>query len=326
MTVSRRTLLAGSLAAAVLPATRSHSQTWPARPIKMVVPFTAGGPTDFVARQFAGPMASEIGQRTYIENQLGAGGVLGTKSVAASPADGYTILHTTIPTLCLNPLLYASSNVAPQHDFVCIGTSAQVPNVLVVQPKRLDVSSVHELVEAARKRPNQITHGSAGYGSSSFILGKLIQKAAKIESETTAYSGGAAALTDVVAGHIDFVFDNITNSGELIRAGTIRPLAVTSRTRSSLLPDIPTMAELGFPGFDIDFGYVLVARAATPKDIVSSLQVAFVQATRAPEYAAALKARGAEPLLVPTADVGRYLTSANERWLQVASELDLKKA
>ena len=326
MTISRRSLLAGSLATAVFSATKSHSQTWPARPIKMVVPYTAGGPTDFVGRLFAGPMASEIGQRIYIENQLGAGGVLGTKSVAASPADGYTLLHTTIPTLCLNPLLYASSNVASYNDFVCIGTTAQVPNVLVVQPKQFDVSSVQELVEAARKRPNQITHGSAGYGSSSFILGKLLQKAAKIESETISYSGGAAALTDVIAGHIDFVFDNITNSGELIRAGTIRPLAVTSRIRSSLLPDIPTMTELGFPGFDVDFGYVLLARAATPKDIVSSLQAAFVKATAAPEYSVALKARGAEPLLVPTADVERYLTSANERWLQVANELELKKA
>lgn len=322
--MTRRSVVAGGLC---LLATRAGASTdWPNRPIRIIVPFAPGGPTDFVARLVAKPLSDALGQQVLIENRPGASGNLGAQGVADADPDGYTLLHTTIATQALNPVLMPASRLRPLTDFAPVGTTAALPNVLVVQPKKHDIKTVGELAELARKMPRGLTFGTFGHGTSPHILSLLFQKKAGFEAVPVAYRGSAPAMTDILSGQLDFLFDNITTSAEQIHAGTVRGLAVTSATRSSVLPDIPTMKEAGFDGFDLNFGFSLMAPVKMPAALLTRLQDAFDPIASGASYAAALKARGAEPLVVPRAELPRFLERATETWLNVARQIDLGPA
>jgi len=322
--ITRRAAIAGGLS---LLATRVRaSADWPARPVRIVVPFAAGGPTDFVARLFAKPLGDALGQQFLIENRPGASGNVGAQGVADGEADGYTLLHTTIATQALNPILMPSSRLRPLKDFVQIGTTAALPNVLIVQPKKHNITTVRELVDLGRKAPKGLSYGIFGHGTSPHILTLLFQKKANFDAVPVSYRGSSLAFTDILSGQIDFLFDNITTSAEQIRAGAVRGLAVTSATRSSVLPDIPTMQEAGFPGFDLDFGFSLMAPAATPPAVVERLQTAFEAVANSAAYAEALRARGAEPLIVPRAKLVAFMERATASWTGVASQINLGPA
>lgn len=324
MRLTRRAALLGVPS---LIAMRARANTgWPLRPVRIVVPFAAGGPTDFVARLLAEPLSAALGQQVVIENRTGASGNLGAQSVADGEPDGYTLVHTTIATQALNPILIPSSRLRPLRDFVPIGTTASLPNVLVVQPRKLDVSSVREFVEFGLKSQKRLSFGTFGHGTSPHILSLLLQKKAGFGAVAVAYRGSSPALTDLLAGEIDFLFDNITTSAEQIRAGNVRGLAITSGTRSSVLPDIPTMQEAGFPGFDLSFGFSLMAPAQVPDAVRERLQSAFEGVVKSRAYADALRARGADTLLVPTADLPAFMEKATENWTDVAREIGLGPA
>ena len=322
--MSRRSMVAGGLCL-MAPQVRASSD-WPSRPIRIIVPFAAGGPTDFVARLVAKPLGDALGQQMVIENRPGASGNLGAQGVADADPDGYTLLHTTIATQALNPLLLPASRLRPLKDFAPVGTTAALPNVLVVKPGKHDVKTVRELAELGARMPRGLTFGTFGHGTSPHILSLLFQKKAGFEAVPVAYRGSAPALTDILSGQLDFLFDNITTSAEQIRAGAVRGLAVTSATRSSVLPDIPTMKEAGFEGFDLNFGFSLMAPAATPAAIMTRLQDAFDPIASGAAYAEQLRARGADALIVPRANLQGFLERATEGWLDVARQIGLGPA
>ncbi|MCZ0732979.1 Bug family tripartite tricarboxylate transporter substrate binding protein [Phreatobacter sp. AB_2022a] len=322
--MSRRSMVAGGLCL-MAPRVQASSD-WPTRPIRIIVPFAAGGPTDFVARLVAKPLGDALGQQMVIENRPGASGNLGAQGVADADPDGYTLLHTTIATQALNPLLLPASRLRPLKDFTPVGTTAALPNVLVVKPGKHDVKTVRELAGLGARMPRGLTFGTFGHGTSPHILSLLFQKKAGFEAVPVAYRGSAPALTDILSGQLDFLFDNITTSAEQIRAGAVRGLAVTSATRSSVLPDIPTMKEAGFEGFDLNFGFSLMAPVATPAAIMTRLQDAFDPIASGPAYADQLRARGADALIVPRANLQGFLERATEGWLDVARQIGLGPA
>lgn len=301
----------------------TFAQDWPSRPITIVVPFAAAGPTDFIARILAEPLSKELGQPVIISNRPGASGTIGAQGVKDSAPDGYTLLHTTIAAQALNPVLYSDWKVVPQKDFALVGTTATLPNVLVVSPE-LGVSTLDQLIKLAKSKSGELTYATFGVGTSSHILGMLLQKSAGFEAITVPYKGSAPALLAVLSNQVNFSFDNITTSSPQIKAGKIKGLAIAAPNRSKTLPDVPTLSELGLPGFDLSFGFSLSAPAGVSKDVLDKLQNAFRRVVQSPAYAESLQARGAEPLLVNSPDLPVYIKQADARWLQVAQELNLK--
>ncbi|MGD9943929.1 MAG: Bug family tripartite tricarboxylate transporter substrate binding protein [Burkholderiaceae bacterium] len=312
-----------ALSGAALLCGAASAQTWPAKPLTIVVPYAPGGPTDFIARILGEALAKELGQAVLISNRPGASGTIGTQSVKTAPADGYTLLHTTIAAQALNPVLYPDWKVNPLTDFTVIGTTATLPNVLVVSTTQ-GPATLDELIKRGKSRPEGLSYATFGAGTSPHILGVLLQKAAGFKAVAVPYKGSAPALVDVMAGQVDFSFDNITTSAPQVKAGRAKALAIASPQRSKTLPEVPTLAELGFAGFDLSFGFSLSAPAGTPKEVVQTLQDAFQKISRSAEYAHSLQDRGAEPLVLKKEEVPGFIQSATVRWGVVAKELGLQ--
>ena len=319
----KKILLRFSLAVITVTGTPVIAQNWPSKPITIVVPFAAGGPTDFIARLVAEPLSKELGQPVIISNKTGASGTIGVQSVKESLPDGYALVHTTIAAQALNPILYPNWDVNPQKDFAIVGTTATLPNVLVVSPK-MGITTLSELINRAKSKNEGLTYATFGIGTSPHILGMLLQKVARIDAVAVPYRGSAPALIDVMAGQVDFSFDNITTSAPQVKAGKIVALAIAAPNRSKMLPDVPTLAELGYPGFNLSFGFSLSAPTGIPADVLNKLQRAFQNVSQSTEYAESLQARGAEPLLVKTTDLASFISTADARWVLVAEELNLK--
>lgn len=329
MTINRRTAMAGAMSL-IAPGTLFapgplRAQAWPSKALRLLVPFAPGGPSDFIARLLVNPLSDVLGQPVVVENRAGANGNAGMQSVIKGEADGYTLLHTTVTMLSVNPILYPEAQLRPLEELAHISTTASLPNVLVVNPS-MNVSSVADLIALAKSKPGGLTCATFGSGSSSHILGSLFQKVAGFEAVPIAYRGSAPALTDVMGGRVDFLFDSMTTSVEQVRAGTVRGLAVTSPTRMPQLPDLPTMREAGFPGFDLTFWLSLQVAARTPQPIVDRLQSALAQVTARTDYAAALRLRGAEPVVVPPNDLTAFITRECARWTSVSRDIGLQPA
>jgi len=322
MGLSRRTFLAGAGTALLAPPLLADQ--WPTRPIRLVVPFAAGGPGDFVARLIAIPLARKLGQPVVVENKPGAGGNLGTQSVLDANADGYTILLNTVGMHAVNPLMFPDLRFQPQRDLVAIGVVATVPNVLVVHPTKLGVNTLADLVRLGRQRPNNLSYATYGAGSSPHIYGALLQKAAGFTAVAVPYKGSAPASSDVMAGSVDFLFDSMTTCIGQIHGGKLKGLAITSASRSTLLPDVPTLKEAGYPALDLKFWLSLQASAKTPPAIVQTLREAVAQCARDADYGKALIARGAEPFHIAPAEVQAYVNHDAARWTALARSIDIK--
>lgn len=320
--LNRRSVLIGT--AATMVARASIAASWPTKPVRIIVPFPPGGPTDFVIRLLTTPLAAALGQAVIVENRPGVSGNAGTQAVVDGEADGYTLVHNTVGVQAVNPLMYPGSRLNPQRDLVGIATTATMPNVLVVNPRKLPVKTLRELVDLGKQEPNKLSCANFGSGTSAHIYGSLLQKLGEFQATEVAYRGSALALNDVIAGHVDFLFDSMSTCVGHVNAGTLRGLAITSNARSSQLPDVPTMAEAGFPAFDLKFWFALFAPARTPAAIVERLQKAIEQAMADPTYAAALRARGAEPLVTPRTELAAFLASDAERWANIAKQIGVK--
>lgn len=319
--MDRRSFLAGSASLGL--ATAAQAQSYPTRTIKVIVPFAAGGPTDFIMRLLVDPMGAKLRQTVIVENRPGAAGNIGAAAVAQGDADGYTLVHATVAMMAVNPLLYPG-NFSPSRDLVTIGTTASLPNVLIVNPKVVDAASVADLVALAKRKPGGMTYGTFGPGSSPHITGALFQKLTGIEATPVVYRGSSQAITDVIGGRIDFLFDSVTTSTEHILAGTVRGLGITAPERLGRLPSIPTMKEAGYSGFDLTFWLAVQAPSATPKAIVEQLRTVLIELTGSAEYADALRLRGAEPLSVPADKLDAFVASESAKWAQAARDIGLK--
>src|ERR1700731_4006624 len=249
---------------------QAQAQTFPNRPITLVIPFAPGGSTSIVGRVIADKMSQLLGEGIVIDNRPGAGGTVGSKMVAKSEPDGYTILLGYTGTLAIGPSLYKNVGYDPRQDFAPIGMIGNAPNSLVVHPS-LPVKTVADLIAYAKAHPGKVNFGSAGAGTVSHITGEYFARAAGITLVHIPYKGTGPALTDLLGGHIPMIFAPVPSTHANVSAGLLRALAVTGITRTSLLPDVPTMPEAGLPGFEASLYYGLVAAAGPPRPVIDNL-------------------------------------------------------
>ena len=304
--------LVGTLAFAAFAA---HAQ-YPNKPIKMVVPFPAGGTTDILARAVAADLQKVFGQPVIVENKAGAGGNIGSDSVAKSPPDGYTLLMGTVGTHAINVALYPKMPYDAVKDFVPISLVAGVPNVLVAAPG-FPVNSVKDLIDMAKKSPDKTTFASSGNGTSIHLSGELFKQLAGVQMTHVPYKGSSAALPDVMSGQVNVMFDNAPSVMPQIKGGKLKAIAVTSGTRSPALPNVPTIAEAGLPGFEATSWFGVLAPAGTPKDIVDKLSQTIARAVQSAEFKERLAAQGAEGVGNTSEQFAAHIKTEIEKWAKV---------
>lgn len=327
MTTRRAVLaLAAALAAATAPLGRALAQTFPAKPIRLIVPYPPGGPLDTAARALAERVKDTLGV-VVVENRPGAGGNLGVDYVAKQPADGYTLVIGAVATHAINPWLFSKLPYDPVKDFAPIALIAHVPNVLVMTPQTADnlgINSVADLVSYARKNPGKLNYASGGNGSGGHMAGELFKSMAGIYVVHIPYAGAAPAQLGLLAGQTDFMFDNLASAAPQIRAGKLRAFAVTTGTRAPSFAELPTMSEAGaslpnqpLKGFDVSTWFGVLAPAGTPAPIVNQINAALRTALTSPEMRERLARMGAEPAPTTPGEFGALIQRELSKYQQV---------
>ena len=280
---------------ALLAAGVAGAQSWPAKPIRWIVPFAPGGTTDILARTISDKLTIALGKPVIVENNPGAGGGVGAVQTAKAAPDGYTIMGGTISTHAINASLYKTLPYDPIKDFTPITLIARVPNLLVVNPD-VPAKNVKELIALMKANPSKYTFASSGNGTSQHLSGELFKSMAGVDMQHIPYKGSPAALQDVVSGQVTMTFDNITTAWPLAKAGKLRALAVTTAKRSPIAPDVPTLAEAGLAGYEIGSWQGVFAPAGTPVDVVKRLNTEIVKIINMPDVREKLVGLGAEPV------------------------------
>lgn len=270
---------------------QAAAQTFPSRPITIIVPYPPGGLIDLVARALQPPFQAELGQPVVVENHAGAGGNVGAELVARAAPDGHTLLLAN-PSLAISPTLYRKLNYRPIEDFAYVGRYGSVPNVLVVNPS-VPAKTAQELIAYARKHPGKLNYGSPGYGTSPQLSSELFKVMSNTFIVHIPFRGAGPAIAAILGGEIEMLIDNIPPQVPLIKSGKVRALAVTSLKRVNVLPDVPTMDEIGLKGYEITSFFGLVARAGTPRESILKLNAALNKSSRDPKLREVLESRGA---------------------------------
>jgi tripartite-type tricarboxylate transporter receptor subunit TctC len=300
-------------------ASAANAQAWPSKPIKWIVPFAPGGTTDILARTISEKLSQALGQPVIIENKPGAGGGVGAEFTAKAPADGYTIMGGTISTHAINASLYKSLPYDPIKDFAPITLIARVPNMLVVNPD-VPAKNVAELIALMKANPAKYTFASSGNGTSQHLSGELFKAMAGVDMQHIPYKGSPPALQDVVAGQVTMTFDNITTAWPLAKAGKLRALAVTTAKRSSIAPDVPTLAESGLAGYEVGSWQGAFAPAGTPPEIVKRLNAEMVKIINSPDVREKLVGLGAEPVANTPEEFGALVKTEVVKWADVVKK------
>lgn len=305
-----------SLAAATvaLPAP-AESAAWPTKPIRLVVGYAAGGATDVVARLVAVKMGEQLGQPVMVDNRAGANSNLGAELVARSAPDGYTLYVYTIANT-INATLYPKLAYDPVKDFELVGLMAKIPNILVVNP-RLPIQSPADYLRYAKSSKDGITFASSGAGSSIHLSGEMFKMQSGANMLHVAYKGSAPAITDLIGGQVDSMFDNTPSALPHVQAGKLRAIAITSAQRSPLLPDVPTLAESGYPGFDVQSWFALAAPAGTPRPVIDRLNAALGKSLAAPDVRQRLQDLAATPAAGTPEQARSFAASELKRWREV---------
>lgn len=315
----RLTLGAAAMAAAmaVAPLAATAADAYPTKPVTIVVPFAAGGTTDILARVIGQALSKELGQSVIVDNRAGAGGNIGAAYVVKSvPADGYTLFMGTVGTHAINQSLYKKMAFDPVKDFAPLTRVAMVPNLLVANPSK-PYKTVKELIAYAKANPGRVTFGSSGNGSSIHLSGELFNAMAKVDMVHVPYKGSAPAVTDLVGGQIDIMFDNMPSSIQHVRSGRLRPIAVTTAKRSPELPDVPTVAEAGVPGYEATSWFGMFAPAATPASVVARLNAALVKVLAQPDVKKKIAEQGGEPYSEKPEQFAEFIRKETAKWSQV---------
>ena len=307
----------------ILFATNVVAQEWPNKPIQWIVPFPPGGAMDVMARALAEKSSKSLGQAVVIENKPGAGGNIGADFVARSDADGYTMMITSIG-MATNKYLYPKLSYDPVKDFSPVSLIAIVPNVLVTNATQPNVKTVSDVIANAKAQPGKLTYASAGNGSSIHLAGEVFTSMAKIDMQHIPYKGSNPAVTDLLGGQVNYMFDSITSAKPHIDSGKLRPIGITTSKRSKALPNVPTIAESGLPGYEVTPWFAVFVPAATPKPIVNKLNAALLDALKSPEIKAKFDGIGAEPLGTTPDELASYLNKEIERWGKVISTNNIK--
>ena len=314
---TKRTLMratAGALLLLAAPLSMAHA--WPARPIRLVVPFPPGGLIDNMARLVGSRLSQELGQPVVIDNKPGAGGNVGATEAARAPADGYTLLMAS-PALTISPAIYKNLPYQPSQ-LAPVALLGRVPNVLLVNPAS-GIGKVQDLVSRAKAKPGQLNYASNGNGTSLHLSAELFKRRSETFITHVPYRGAAAAITALLSGEVDMMFDNLPSAIGQIQAGKLRALAVTTAQRSSALPDVPTLAEAGMEGFNVSAWFGVAAPAGLPAPVATRLADALQKVVQQPEVAAAMQRQGADPAFMDAASAAAALNADAAQWKQVAA-------
>jgi tripartite-type tricarboxylate transporter receptor subunit TctC len=299
------------------------AQDYPTRPVVLVSPFPPGGSVSLVARIVAEKMGETLGQSIVVENRGGAGGTIGARSVAKSPPDGYTLLLGYTGTLAIGPSMYPNAGFDPRKDFAPVGRIGTAPTLLVVHPS-VPLHSVAELIAYAKANPGKLNFGSAGIGTVGHLAGELMATMAGLRLVHVPYKGTGPAITDLLGGHIPMMFTPVPTAHAQANSGLLRALAVTGAERSSLLPDLPTVAESGLPGYEAALRYGLVAPAGTPRAIIERLNKELRTALAAEDVRSRLAADGAEVLPSTPEQYAADIDREEATWSKVVNALGLR--
>ena len=296
------------------------AQSYPSKPVKLIVPFPPGGAVDYYARAVQPRLAENLGQPILIENRAGAGGMVGADAVAKSPPDGYTLLVGNIAALAMNVGIYSRMTYDPAKDLTPIVRTVAVNYVMAVHPS-VQVRSVAELVAYARANPGKLSYGSAGSGSAPHLATELLKQRAAIDVLHVPFKGGGPMVTDLLGGQIDMVIADQANLMPHVKAGRLRALAVGTLERSSVHPELPTIAEAGFPGFEARAWQGIVGPAGMAPDIVKRLNSAFIRAMAAPEVHQRLLEGGLDPIAGTPEAFGEFIRAEIAKWSKVAKDV-----
>jgi tripartite-type tricarboxylate transporter receptor subunit TctC len=299
------------------------AQAWPQRPIMFVVPFAPGGGTDAFARPLAAQLDQQIGTRVLIENKAGAGGTLGASAASKAAPDGYTFFigaaHHTIA-----PAIYPKLDYDLEKDFVPIALLARPPQVVSVHPGRVAAKTLKEFIDYAKANPNKINYASAGAGTTHHLTGELFKIITKTQLQHVPYRGAGPAMQDLLAGHVDVMFDGLGTSATQIAGGALRGLAVAAPKRSPAIPDVPTAVEAGLEGFEVSTWYAIWGRAGTPPDVIERMKKEIATAFNAQMIKEAWARNGSEIQILMGDDFGKFVTSEIARWGKVVKEAGVK--
>ena len=314
--IRRRTLMTAASVAALVPLP-AFAQAYPSRMIRIVNPFAAAGALDTFTRLLAQKLQASLGQTVIVENKPGAGGNIGADLVAKSAPDGYTLVMSTSATHGGNAALYGPlMPFDPIKDFTTVCITGMWANILVVN-ENVPARTLQELVALAKAKPGKLTFGSSAQGGSQHMAGELFKAMAGVDMLHVPYKGGAPAMNDLLGGQIDMIFNDLPGALPQLRAGKLRALGVTTAKRSTMLPDVPTFAEQGFPDFDLKAFHGVSAPAGTPKAVVDKLNAAIVEVMRQADVRERLVAMGMEPLGLDVAESDRFLRTEFKRWTEV---------
>ncbi|MBR0669633.1 tripartite tricarboxylate transporter substrate binding protein [Roseomonas soli] len=300
-----------------MPAMRAAAQpAWPDRPVRLIVPFPPGGSNDIVARFLAEALGNRLGQPFLVENRGGAGGNIGADAVAKAAPDGHTLLVSAPPALVINEHLYRSMPFSPERDLMPVALVASVPIVLIV-PADSPARSLGDLIAMARREPSRLSFGSSSIGGTNHLAGELLKSMAGIDIVHVPYRGAAPAMTDLIAGRLQLYFDNMPGVLPQVRDGRVRALAVAGSQRAAAMPDLPTMAEAGLPGFEASSWFGMAAPAGTARALVARINGAVLAALAEPALRERLAGAGAEPGTLDAEGFARFVAAERDRWGRV---------
>ncbi|WP_280187472.1 Bug family tripartite tricarboxylate transporter substrate binding protein [Delftia sp. PS-11] len=314
-------LAAASLAAlGALTGTAALAQEqFPSKPITIIVPFAAGGTTDILARIVSQALQQELGQTVIVDNKPGAGGNIGAVAAARAPADGYTLFMGTVGTHAINAALYSKPGYDPIKDFSPLTRVANVPNLLVAHPSQ-PFKTVKEMIAYARANPGKLNYGSSGSGSSIHLSGELFRSMTGLDMVHVPYKGSAPAITDLLGNQIAIMFDNMPSAIQHVRSGKLRPIAVTTAKRSPELPDVPTVAESGVPGYEATSWFGLWTQAKTPAPVQQRLYTAIAKVLKDPAVVKKINDQGGDVTIDTQAEFLSYIKSESAKWSKVVKD------
>ncbi|MEO8442697.1 MAG: tripartite tricarboxylate transporter substrate binding protein [Betaproteobacteria bacterium] len=311
-----------SLALGLAPCGETRAQDYPARAVRVVVPYAPGGSTDILTRIMGAKLTTRVGQVVVVDNRAGGNGIIGMEIVARSPADGYTLLMVTNGQT-INVGLHANLPVDLERDLIPLVNVAAMPNLIVVHPS-LPVKTLRNLIDLAKARPGSINYAHAGVGSAQHLAGEFFKLVAKVDIVGVPYKGGGPAVADAIAGAVSMVVAGVPVVSQYIAAGRLRAIAATSLKRSALLPDLPTVAESGYPGFDAIFWIALMAPRGVPPAIMQRLNVESNSVLHDPDIDKQFLVQGASPVGGTAAELGAYMRKDIETWRRVIKEANIK--
>lgn len=322
--IRRNFLASATFGLAALAAGPALAQdAYPAKSIKWVVPFPPAGAMDVIARTLGEHMGRQLGQTFVIENKPGAGGNIGADMVAKSAPDGYTMMIVA-NGMAVNKFLYARLSYDPVKDFTPVSLVAVVPNVLVTNAAQSKATTVADVIAQAKAQPGKFTYASAGNGTSIHLAAELFNSMAKLDMVHVPYKGSGPAVTDLIGGQVDYMFDSVTSALPHIQSGKLRALGVTTPNRSSALPNVPTIAQAGLPGYDLTPWFAVYMPAGTPKPIVSKIHKALLDAMKLPEVKARFATIGAEPVGGTPDQLAKHLDAEMKKWGQIIAERNIR--